>query len=86
VDILEIDIVIAVAEFGSVDLRSEIFFECFLIIEDAIIFGAEIVSRKDAMVLQNIIAFVFLSIIIAKLDSNRILGSLLMFAIMSIFM
>jgi hypothetical protein len=38
------------------------------------------------VVLQNVIALAFLSTVIAELDSNRILGSPLVFAIASTFM
>jgi len=51
VDILEIDIVITAAELGSVDLRPEMLFECFLAIKDAVTLGAEAVSSKGAVVL-----------------------------------
>ena len=86
VDILEIDIAIAAAELGSVDLRPVMFFECFLAIKDAVALGAEAVPCKGTVVLQNVVALAFLSTVITELDSNRILGSLLMFAIMSTFM
>jgi hypothetical protein len=83
VDILEIDIAIAAAELGSVDLRPDMLFECFLAIKDAVTLGAEAVPCKGAVVLQNVIALAFLSTVIAELDSNRILGSPLVFAITS---
>jgi hypothetical protein len=86
VDILEIDIAIAAAELGSVDLCPEMLFECFLAIKDAVTLRAEAVPCKGAVVLQNVIALAFLSTVIAELDSNRILGSPLVFAIMSTFM
>jgi hypothetical protein len=59
VDILEIDIAIAAAELGSVDLRPEMLFECFLVIKDAVTFGAEAVPHKGAVVLQNVITLTF---------------------------
>jgi hypothetical protein len=85
-DILEIDIAIAAAELGSVDLRPEMLFDCFLAIKDAVTLRAEAVPCKGAVVLQNVIALAFLSTVIAELDSNRIPGSLRVFAIMSTFM
>jgi hypothetical protein len=86
VDILEIDIAIAAAELGSVDLRPEMLFECFLAIKDAVTLGAEAVPCKGAVVLQNVIALAFLSTVIAELDSNRVPGSRRVLAIMSTFM
>ena len=83
VNIVEIDIAIAAAELGSVDLRPVMLFECFLAIKNAVTLGAEAVSCKGAMVLQNIIALTFLSTIVAELDSNRILGNRRVFAIMA---
>lgn len=51
-DILEIDIAIAAAELGSVDLCPEMLFECFLAIKDAVTLRAEAVPCKGAVVLQ----------------------------------
>lgn len=86
VDILKADIAIAAAELGSVELRSQVLFECFLAIKDAVTLGAEAMPCKGAVVFQNVIALALLSTVIAELDSNRILGSQLVFAIASTFM
>lgn len=81
VDIFEFNIAIAAAELGSVDLRPEMIFECFLAIKDAVTLGAEAMPCKGTVFLQDIIALAFLSTVIAELDSNRTLGSRLVLAI-----
>ena len=86
VDIFEVDIAVAAAELGSVDLGPEMLLKCSLAIKNAVTLRAEAVPRKGAVVFQNVITLAFLSTVSAELDSNRILGIPRVFAVMSTYM